>query len=296
MTALSFSLPQCVAPVEAILGESPIWDPTSRRLFWLDIKGKRLFSYDPAGGGVTEFETPAMVSALGLAKGADFICAREDGLFLLALKGDSLEFKKITDPEADLPGNRFNDGKVDPSGAFWAGTMDNAEKETTGAWWRITSDGLSEKLHDGFHVTNGPAFDPGRNRIYLTDSAKRTIYIREETAGAAPRPHVVFDPHRGYPDGMVVDRHGCLWVAFWDGACIRRLSPEGQILNQLEIPVPRPTSLTIVESKIYVTSASIGLSAAQLERHADSGGLFQIDVSEPIGRSDHYYFDARQFV
>ncbi|WP_425410213.1 SMP-30/gluconolactonase/LRE family protein [Hyphococcus sp.] len=293
MPDLTFTAPQCIAPVAAVLGEGPIWSPSERRLYWLDIKGKRLFAYDPAKKSTAAFETPAMVSALGLARGADFICAREDGLFLLDLKDGALCFHKIADPEADLPGNRFNDGKVDPGGAFWAGGMDNAEDDVTGAWWRLTPDGETRKMHGGFHVPNGPAFDHARRRIYLTDSAKRTIYIRDEDESAGLCVHRVFEERHGYPDGMDVDRHGRLWVAFWDGGCIRCLSPEGDILHQIDIPAPRPTSLAIVDNAIYVTSASIGLSDEQRNHAPASGGLFHIAVSEPIGAEKCFYFDAR---
>lgn len=276
----------CIADVGAVLGEGPLWDPREAALYWLDIKGEKIFRFDPLTNETATFESTGMVSALGLHREGGFVAASREGFVRLAIDEDGIRREALTDPEADKPGNRFNDGKADPAGGFWAGTMDDAEAEASGAWWRLAPDGSVLKLLDGFMVTNGPAFDPDHDRVFLTDSAKRTVHVAETdgTALAAPAVFLQFGEGDGYPDGMEVDAEGCLWIAFWDGACLRRFSPEGRLLQTVDIPTQRPTSMAIVEDALYVTSASIGLDEAARKAAPLSGGLFRVGLDRALGR------------
>lgn len=284
---------ECVADVGAALGEGPLWDPRAKRLIWVDIKGDRIFRFDPVSGRTEEWSCDGMTSAIGLADAGGYVSAARHGFFLLDLDdaGGGVRRRALADPEADAPGNRFNDGKVDPAGGFWAGTMDDAERETTGAWWRLSPDGAATRLAACFRVTNGPAFDPTRGRVFMTDSARRTIFVAE-TEGAAPGELGVFRTFGdgdGYPDGMEIDAEGCLWVAFWDGGAVRRFSPDADLLQTVDLPVPRPTSLAFAGADIFVTSARIGLDAAALDAAPLSGALFRIRTDRPIGGPAAYF-------
>ncbi len=274
----------CVADEGALLGEGPLWDPRIGKLIWLDIKGGALFLYDPETEENRRFDAPDMVSAVGLGVDGDYVCANRNGFHRLVFEDDHLRLAGIGDPETDKPGNRFNDAKVDPKGGFWAGTMKDAEDETSGAWWRLSPGGGTTRLADDFHVTNGPAFDPERARVFLTDSAAQKIYVADtdgETLG--PRETFVqFGEGDGYPDGMEIDGEGCLWVAFWDGGEIRRFSPEAEHIQSVKLSVPRPTSLAFVGDAIYVTSARIGLGSEALAAAPQSGGLFRVRLDRPL--------------
>lgn len=284
MTSLLAESPRCVAPVAARLGEGPLWDPRIARLLFVDIKGGKIFRYDPERERVEAIPAEGMASALGLAR-EGYVCARRDGFHRLFIEDGAARFEPFADPEANLPANRFNDGKVDPRGGFWAGTMDDSESgAASGAWWRLAPDGKAAKLDDGYIVTNGPAFDPARGRVFLTDSAKQTIFVAE-TDGAAlgeKRVFLQFGSGDGYPDGMEIDAEGALWIAFWDGACLRRFSPEGERLETVTLPVPRPTSLAFAGDRLFVTSASIGLDTEQLKAAPLSGGLFAARLKRPL--------------
>lgn len=282
---------RCVAPVAARLGEGPLWDPRIAQLLFLDIKGGRLFVHDPERGDTQSFAVDGMVSALGLAADGGYVCAYEGGFARLELDGDAVRLAPLHDPEPDRPGNRFNDGKVDPRGGFWAGSMDDAERATTGAWWRLDPAGDVGRLLDGFHVTNGPAFDSARGRVYLTDSAAQTVFVAESDGGrlANRRVFLQFGAGDGYPDGMEVDAEGCLWIAFWDGAAVRRLSPDGALLETLPLPVPRPTSVVFAGDRLFITSASIGLDQAALAAAPLSGGVFEARLSRPLSRPPAFY-------
>lgn len=283
---------RCAAPVAARLGEGPLWDPRIGRLLFVDIKGEKLFLFDPATTETKTFAAPGAVSAIGLRRKGGYVCARKDGFGFLAILGDEISIKPLGDPEEDRSGNRFNDGKVDPLGGFWAGTMDEKEEaRDAGAFWRLAPDGAILRLDDKFHVTNGPAFDPALARVYFTDSARRVIYVATTAGGAfsSKRVFLSFDETKGYPDGMDVDGEGNLWVAFWDGAAVRKFSPEGALIEEFPIPAPRPTSVALVGDRAYVTSARSGLSAAALAKFPLSGGLFEITLAATVSSAPRYF-------
>jgi sugar lactone lactonase YvrE len=291
MTRIATSV-RCVAPVEAVLGEGPLYDPRDGKLLFLDIKGERLHRYDPRMATTETFSAPGKVSALGLRRKGGYVCVRKEGFALLEIESGALRFSAVSAPESDKPDNRFNDGKVDPFGGFWAGTMDEKEKDRSGgAWWRLSADGSVSTLEAGYHVTNGPAFDASRGRVYFTDSGRQTVFVARATADGFDEKRVFlqFGPGDGYPDGMDVDRGGNLWIAFWDGAAVRRFSPEGVTLEEIAIPAPRPTSIALVGGKAYVTSARIGLADDAIARYPLSGGLFEIGLERDAGvRADFF--------
>lgn len=292
-TPLSVKSIKCIADERALLGEGPIWDPRLSKLLWVDIKGNALFVTDPATEQTRRYEAPDMISALGLADHGGYVCVNRFGFFRLWTEADELRLEAISDPESDRAENRFNDGKVDPDGGFWAGTMDDREEEVSGAWWRLGAGSVS-KLAGDFKVTNGPAFDLQNGRVYVTDSAAQTIYMASYDEGAMGALSVFrqFGERDGYPDGMEVDRFGALWVAFWDGGEVRRFSPEGALLDRVTVPVPRPTSIAIVENRLFVTSARIGLEEPDLAQYPLSGGLFAIEFDHALAVEERLYFQS----
>jgi sugar lactone lactonase YvrE len=282
----------CVAAVEAILGEGPLWDPRSKRLLFVDIKAKRIHVYDPDSRAVESFDAPTMVSAIGLRRAGDYVCAHAGGFAELRLEERRARLTAIADPESDRPGNRFNDGKVDPMGGFWAGTMDDAEKSReAGSWWRLGPDRRVARLDGGFHVTNGPAFDTARGRVYFTDSARRIVYAADIADGAfrGKRVFTRFEAAAGYPDGMETDRLGNLWIAFWDGGVVRRFSPDGDLTEEILVPALRPTSIAFAGDRAYVTSARVGLAPPQLAAGPLSGALFEFALSGDLAGPARYY-------
>lgn len=292
MRAVDVILVRCVAPVKAVLGEGPLWDPRIKKLLFTDIKGGALFIFDPRTQKTERRKADEMLSAMGLAAGGGYVCARRDGFARMQLGDRGIRIEPVCNPEPEEKTNRFNDGKTDPFGGFWSGTMDDAEKRASGAWWRLAPSGECQRLDENYRVTNGPAFDKSRGRAYFTDSARRIIY-KANFDGAKIHGKDVFlkfDGDEGYPDGMEIDRHGCLWVAFWDGAAIRRFSPDGAFIQKIEIGVPRPTSLAFCGARIFVTSARTGLSDDLLSEFPDSGGLFEIQLAEDIAPDETWYF------
>lgn len=286
--AINAKLVGCVSDDGALLGEGPVWDSRDDCVYWLDIKGHKLFCYRPDDGKTLAISTASQLSAIAPAKRGGFVAAGAAGFSYLQLERDRIALEPLIDPETDLPGNRFNDGKIDPAGGFWAGSMDDAEEDVSGSWWRLDPKGEVTKLISGFKVTNGPAFDPERKRVFLTDSSQRIVYTASTngTDLGELTPFLEFGADDGYPDGMEIDAEGCLWIAFWDGGCVRRFCAEGQMLLQIDLPVPRPTSVAFANDGVYVTSAKVGLDQPSLEQAPQSGGLFFIETDRDLRAAD----------
>lgn len=270
---------QCVADVHAILGEGPVWVEREAALYWVDIKGRTIFRLD-AQQVVREWDTAFRVGSLAPRQNGGLVAGTDEGLALIDLATIGFEF--VADPEAHLPGNRFNDGKVDRHGCFWAGSMDDQEREASGTLYRLEPEFRCTPVDGGYKVTNGPAFSPDGAIMYHNDSARQVTYafdLDAEGNASNRRTFLQFGDGDGYPDGMTVDAEGCLWIAFWDGWCVRRFSPAGERLTTIRMPVSKPTSCAFGGSnldRLYVTSASIGLDAASRVVQPNAGGLFMV--------------------
>jgi xylono-1,5-lactonase len=270
----------CVADVGALLGEGPLWVARESALYWLDIKGLKIFRLDGAGA-VRHWDTPFRIGSLAQRAGGGFVAGTERGLAFVDL--NAMRFEPFANPEPDRPGNRFNDGKVDREGRFWAGTMDDAERDATGALYCLDPDQSIARRDDGYRVTNGPAFSLSGRRMYHNDSGRQLTYVFDLDEAGVPsnrRLFARFGPGEGYPDGMTVDSEDCLWMAFWDGGCVRRFSPDGECLATIAMPVRRPTSVAFGATaldRLYISSASIGLSDEERRQQPCAGGLFMLD-------------------
>jgi sugar lactone lactonase YvrE len=266
---------ECIAAVGATLGEGPVWIEREQALYWVDIPEKRVFRWSQARG-VRSIDVARHVCSLVPRASGGFVGGGYDGF--LALDAD-FSIEVIGNPEVELPRNRFNDGKLDRSGRLWAGTMDRLEQETTGSLYRLDPDLTWTRIDSGYHVSNGPAFSIDGRTMFHTDSARQTVYAFDVDASGAHnrRVHLRFGDGDGYPDGMTVDAEDCLWIAFWDGWCVRRFSPGGEQLAELRVPVQRPTSVAFGGAgfdRLFITSASRDLSADERAAQPHAGGLF----------------------
>lgn len=267
---------ECLADVGAVLGEGPLWDARENALYWVDIPEKRVFRWDPAAGVRTIPVDRHVCSMLPRARGG-FVGGGYDGFLAI---GADFAIQTLGDPEPDLPDNRFNDGKVDRAGRLWAGTMDRTETAASGSLYRLDPDLRWHRIDTGYRVTNGPAFSRDGRLLYHTDSALQTVYAFDLDASGAVgerRVHLRFGAGDGYPDGMTVDAEDCLWIAFWDGWCVRRFAPDGRLLAELPVPVQRPTSCAFggpALDRLFITSASRDLDAEARAGQRQAGGLF----------------------
>lgn len=274
---------RCIAPVGAVLGEGPLWDGDRRVVWWVDIKAPAIHVHQVESGANNIQPLDFRVTALGLCEDGNLVASSDKGFVRLRVGEDlSVSVAEVITTVAEPAGNRFNDGKVDAAGRFWAGTMDDAEQEARGALYRLDGAGRVTCVRQGIMVHNGPAF-LSDGTMLTTDSAHGTITaVTLDAAGnpVAERPFARFTPEQGYPDGMAVDADDHVWVAFWDGWCLRRLSPSGDIVAEIALPVQRPTCPVFGGAKLdrlYVTSATVGLDSDALAVQPMAGGLLALD-------------------
>lgn len=275
---------ECVWPAETILGEAPYWCLEEGVLYWVDIEGKSIFRFDPRSGDRDIFPQEYEFGCVVKRAQGGFIGGTNKGIALL--EGDLTNVEIIADPEPDLLGNRFNDGKCDRHGRFWAGTTDINEIDPTGSLYCV---GESLKLDRHFSnviVANGLGWSPDNRTMYFTDSGIQTIhafdYDFDAGAVANRRDFVVVDPAEGIPDGLTVDAEGYVWSAHWGGSRITRYDPNGQVDRVIEMPVPMVTSLAFGGKnldRLFVTTARRMMTEEQIKAAPLSGGLFVLDVA-----------------
>jgi len=277
---------RCVWDVGALLGEGPVWDARDGCVWFVDIETPAIHRYRVADGDRASFTPPYRVTALWPRSESGFVAHSERGFLLADPAAGRYELFHETEPH--LPINRSNDGKIDPAGRFWSGTMDDEKKAESGALYCLDRDRAVRHVDDGYRITNGPAFSPDGRIMYHTDTLKRTVYAFDLAPDGTTSNKRIFlkfgDETVGNPDGMNVDADGALWIAFWGGWAVRRYSPDAELLEERRIPAAQVTSLVFAGEaleRMFVTSAAVGLDASG--DHALAGALFEVEAPGVAG-------------
>ena len=277
-----------------ILGEGPHYDAGSGALYWVDIVAGEAWRMDVATRKAESWPFGGPVSAVVPRAIGGLMVARANGLVFF--DPASAKQTPFCAPEADLTGNRSNEARVDPTGRFWLGTMQNnigPNKEdlpitrSTGALHRIDADGQFEKVVSGVGVSNTLCWDEARGRLYFADSRAGVISVFDwdRANGHITNQRLFATKHeRGVPDGSALDAEGYLWNCRWGGKCIIRYNPDGGIDRIIDTPVTNPTSCVFGGASLrtlYVTSAYQGMSPAQRAANPMEGALLmaRADVS-----------------
>jgi sugar lactone lactonase YvrE len=261
---------------EAVLGEGPCWHRD--RLIWVDILRREVHVSTPDDDRV--YRTPAYPGAA---------VPLTDGSLLLAMDGfatldlDSGRTEAVADVALE-PGVRMNDGKTDPAGRFWAGTMALDEAPDRGAVYRLDGPAEVRRMFGPVTVSNGLGWSPDASWMYYIDSPTKSVrrFAFDVRTGQLGQTSILIDTsaHPGVPDGMTVDADGNLWVAFHDGAAVRRYSPAGELLDELRLPVTRPTSCTFGGPRLdqlLVTTARAGLGENDLRDQPLAGSVLVLE-------------------
>ncbi|GHG91537.1 SMP-30/gluconolactonase/LRE family protein [Streptomyces lanatus] len=246
---------------EAQLGEGPTWDAERKHLLWIDILGERVHTFDPVSGRRTSRTTPQHVGAVKPRVGGGLVLNLRDGVALLD-PDDTFRWLH----HEPVPGRRANDAAVAPDGALWAGTMRYDEAPGGGTLSRLTGDGSVDVVLDDVAVSNGTGWSPDGGLMYYIDSPTRRVDVFDYSEGGVSgrRAFVEIEDGAGFPDGLTVDADGCVWVALWDGAAVRRYTPDGKLDRVIELPVPRVTACAFAGpglSDLYITTARVGLDS-----------------------------------
>jgi sugar lactone lactonase YvrE len=267
------------------LGEGAIWDADRRVLYWVDILGCQVHIYDPGTGEDRVLDVGQYVGTVVPRQSGGLMLALHHGFASLELETGRLEI--VADPEQHLPGNRFNDGKCDPAGRFWAGTLALEGTPEAAALYRLDADLSVHRMLGDVTCSNGIVWTFDNKTMYYIDTGLGRVDAFDYDLGTGEicRRRTAFEvpPEMGYPDGSTLDSEGMLWVALWQGGAVSRWNPAtGELLEVIKVPAPNVTSCAFGGpnlDQLYITTARNGLSAELLEEWPLTGGLFRAKVA-----------------
>jgi sugar lactone lactonase YvrE len=272
---------------EATLGEGPVWDQRREQLFWVDIEGCKLHRHLPATNENDLWEFDQMIGAVAPKTDGNLLLALETGLATFNTVRGTTTLHNVL--ENNDPLLRFNDGKCDPNGNFWIGTMHKAFIAGTGNVYRVSPDYSASLQIRNTAISNGMAWSPNRSRFYYIDSPTYQVVsfdFDEATSEISNQKTAINIPESyGSPDGMTIDQEGMLWIAHWGGSCVRRWDPDtGKFLALVAVDAPHVTSCCFGGkdlNMLYITTARSGLNKKELQAAPRSGGLFCIRTEVP---------------
>ena len=270
----------CLYEAKNQLGESPVWVDELNTIFWVDILESKICSYQIYEKNFKEFEVPEKIGFIIHIKKFEFIGGLSSGLYYIDLTNKI--FNKI--PGANIKNKklRINDGKCDALGNLWFGTIDDTKKIKGNLYFYKNNSSIICKSSN-FITPNGPTFSPDNKTIYFTDSCKKEIYssVLKENNLKDKKIFMKFPKKFGSPDGMTIDEEGFLWVAFYGDYCVRRISPKGDIVMKIDLPVSNITSCAFGGKNLetlFITSAKKDLKESELFEQKLAGSIFCVNT------------------
>ncbi|WP_295561004.1 SMP-30/gluconolactonase/LRE family protein [uncultured Sphingomonas sp.] len=268
-----------VLPVQATLGEGPVWIGRDAALWFVDIKQRHVHRFDPANGTAHRWDAPEQVGWVLPAADGGMIAGLQSGLYRFDPADGT--FRPHATPDGHPTHNRLNDAATDSHGRIWFGTMDDGESADTGRLFTHHGGAIRCSGLPAVTITNGPAVHGAT--LYHTDTLGKTIWratIRDDGTLGPEERFVTIEEGAGWPDGSVADADGCLWVALWGGWGVRRYDPAGQLMGTVRLPASNITKIAFGGPDLrtaYATSARKGLDAAALAEQPEAGNLFAFD-------------------
>jgi len=269
---------------QAELGEGPFWNTPTQKLGWVNIlKGELHFLASEMGVDQVYNFNQYIGFAVPRASG-EYLIGLQNGIANINLENTNLTW--IAQPESNIPGNRFNDGKCSPDGRLFAGTMAVDERPEAGSLYRLDKDSSICTVISPVSISNGLAWSPDGRKLYYIDTPTSSIvaYDYDLQTGSIQNPHVVIriPAETGWPDGMTIDHEGMLWIALWNGAKVVRYNPgNGQKIGEISLPALNVTSCTFGGpnySRLFITTAWKGMTPQQRDRYPESGDIFAVDT------------------
>jgi sugar lactone lactonase YvrE len=262
-----------------ILGEGPVWNDEENALYWVDIEGKSINRLLFPERIHEKFDMEISVCAYAFREKGGLVLATTEGFAFW--DADSKELTPIANPEEGKEGARFNDGKVDRKGRFWAGTM--TAEGATSSLYRLDVDGTIKKMETGITISNGIGWSPDDKTMYFVDTLRYVInsydFDLEKGEISNKRDFVKFSEDGGVPDGMTVDSEGYVWCAMCMGGRVVRYSPEGKLDMDIKMPVDLPTSVMFGGDnldELFITSGWITLDEEKRKKQPYAGDIFRI--------------------
>jgi sugar lactone lactonase YvrE len=264
----------------AKLGEGALWNFQTQEFYWVDIEGKMFHIYNPKTKANRSFPTPSRVGTVVPSGKDEALLALEDGIY--KINTQSGEIKPFSPVEKELTQNRFNDGKCDPAGNLWVGSMHLEQSAPEANLWKISPDGNATKMLDSITISNGIVWTKDKKTMYYIDTPTGLIRAFDYDVNAATisneRTAVVVPTSLGYPDGMAIDAEDKLWVGLWNGDAVARFDPTtGKLISKIDVPAHNVTACAFGGANLdtlYITTASVDMTEEEKGKFPDAGSLF----------------------
>jgi sugar lactone lactonase YvrE len=279
----------------ALLGESPLWHPQEQRLYWCDIPGRRLHRLDPATGATQRWDFSCEPACCAALLGGGLLLGMRDGLW--RFDPETAQRSRLAAPPYDPAVERFNDGKADAQGRFWVGTIYEPREPALASLYRYQTGGELSRMAGDVTVANGLGWSLDSRTMYWSDTKAHAIYAFDFDASDGSlsgrrlfhqfdvkQPGQSLDTYGGRPDGAAVDAEGCYWVAMFEGQRVLRLSPQGEILREVCLPVRCPTMPCFGGADLrtlYITTAREKRPEAELAEQPLAGCVLALRVDVP---------------
>lgn len=270
-----------VAPAQAVLGESPVWDAVTGLLYFVDITLGQINALGPQARLMTVYQSTARVGALSLSDQGNLVFTENSRVVILDPKtGTICKHGDAVNAETSY---RFNDGACDPQGRFVTGLMDEARSVKTGALYRYDSELQRQLIHTGMSLPNGLAWSADGRTLFFVDSVACAIFKAEYALTSDKLKAVTLfaqtPTELGRPDGIALDQEGGLWVCQFNGACLLHYNYKGELIDHVAVPVPRPTSCCFGGpdlDTLFITTARFGMTPTELEQYPQAGNIYAI--------------------
>ena len=278
----------------ALLGESPVWHPREQVLYYADIPGHKLHRFDPSSGDLRHWQFDTDMASFAPRLDGTLLLAMRDGLW--HFDPSSGERKRVAEPDYEQRTERFNDGKADPQGRFWVGTIYEPRDQPLATLSCFANGKLTKKL-EGITVGNGLAWSPSGRTMHWSDTKAHTIYAadfdpqtgeisRRRVFASFPvkQPGQSLGAYGGRPDGAAMDAEGCYWAAMFEGQRVIRLSPDGEVIREVELPVRCPTMPCFGGADLktlYITTSRENRPQAELIEQPYAGCVLALEVDVP---------------
>jgi len=280
MNKIKTTEPKVIWKLRCKLGEGTLWVKEHNSIYFVDIKKKKLFSLNIKNKKKKIYK---------VNKEIGFLAHVKKNIFILGLQGElriqDIKTKKVIKSiliEENIKLNRINDGKTDPEGNLWFGTMDNLERKIEkGSLYKLDKDLNLIKVDKNYRITNGPAFIDQYN-FYHTDSSKKNIYkikINKNNKIISKKIFKKLSHEEGVPDGMTLDKNKNLWVAHFHGACVSVFNKNAKLIHKINLPAKNITNCAFGgknNKEVFITSATKGMNRADLQKFKYSGSLFSV--------------------
>ncbi len=277
---------ECLLDIKASLGECPTWSVDEQSLYWVDINAPSLNRFDPLTGKNIAWPMPEAIGCFALRDRGSFVAALRSGIWLVGANG-KLEHKIAAAPY-DPAHHRFNDGRADAQGRFWAGSMNEKRDAASALLYRLDASLALTPVLSDITIANGLAWSPDSRTMYHADTPTRTIHAWDFDPAtgtvANRRVFAQFSAATDRPDGGAVDREGCYWSAFYGGGKVVRLSPRGETLAEFPVPATCPTMCAFGGpdlKTLFVTTARQRREVEELARLPQAGRIFAMRVDVP---------------